>query len=159
MPILQGSTCHCEVDKSMEIRKPRPAISVFIFIGYGIWLVGLGLFFMFLRPPLLPEDLRYMAASLGEIHSVIPGLERWLHLVFTVTGGFMAGAGLLTILVARNTSELPRQSTWIVLALAGLFTVGTMSLTNFQLNSEFKWLLLIPSLLWITGLVFFSMKR
>ena len=31
--------------------------------------------------------------------------------------------------------------------------VGTMGLTNFQLNSDFKWLLLIPSLLWIIGLV------
>ena len=28
-----------------------------------------------------------------------------------------------------------------------------MGLTNFQLNSDFKWLLLIPSLLWIIGLV------
>ena len=27
-----------------------------------------------------------------------------------------------------------------------------MSLTNFQLNSDFKWLLLIPSLLWVIGL-------
>ncbi len=48
----------------------------------------------------------------------------------------------------------PEKRTWIVLALAGLFTVGTMSLTNFQLDSDFKWLLLIPSLLWIIGLVF-----
>jgi hypothetical protein len=32
-------------------------------------------------------------------------------------------------------------------ALAGLFTIGTMSLTNFQLNSDFKWLLRILSLL------------
>lgn len=31
---------------------------------------------------------------------------------------------------------------------------GTMSLTNFQLESDFKWLLLVPSLLWTLGLVF-----
>ena len=32
--------------------------------------------------------------------------------------------------------------------------IRTMSLTNFQLNANFKWLLLIPSLLWGIGLVF-----
>ena len=143
----------------MEIRKPRPSISMFVFIACGLWLVGLGLYFMFLRPPLLPEDLRYLATSLGEIQSAMPGLERWLHRVFTVMGGFMTGAGVLTILVAMKASAAREKRTWIVLALAGLFTVGMMSLTNFQLNSDFKWLLLIPSLLWVIGLVFSRMKR
>lgn len=137
----------------MEIRKRRPSISMFIFIACGIWLIGLGLYFMFLRPPLLPEDFSYLGTSAGEIQSAIPGLERWAHHVFTVMGGFITGAGLLTILVAMKASAASEKWTWIVLALAGLFTVGTMSLTNFQLNSDFKWLLLIPSILWVIGLV------
>jgi uncharacterized membrane protein len=62
-------------------------------------------------------------------------------------------------LVATNASARRKNWTWLALALAGLFTVATMSLTNSQLNSDFKWLLLIPSLLWITGLVFFRMKQ
>ena len=128
-------------------------LSVLIFIACGLWLIGLGLYFMFLRPRLLPEDLRYMGTSLGEIRAATPGLERWLHRVFTVMGGFMTGAGMFTILVAMNLSAAGDKWTWTVLALAGLFTVGTMSLTNFLLNSNFKWLLLIPSLLWIIGLV------
>ena len=138
----------------MEIQRPRPSISMLIFIACGIWLIGLGLYFMFLRAPLLPEDLRYIGTSPGEIQSALPGLERWTHRVFTVMGGFMTGAGVLTILVAMNASAVREKWTWIALALAGLFTVGTMSLTNFQLNSDFKWLLLIPSLLWAVGLVF-----
>lgn len=128
-------------------------LSVLIFIACGLWLIGLGLYFMFLRPRLLPEDLRYMGTSLGEIRAATPGLERWLHRVFTVMGGFMTGAGVLTILVASNAAAVGESWTWIVLASAGLFTVGTMSLTNFLLNSDFKWLLLIPSLLWIIGLL------
>jgi hypothetical protein len=136
----------------MEIRTTRPSISMFVFIACGIWLIGLGLYFMFLRPPLLPEDLRYMGTSPGDSQSALPGLERWAQRVFTVMGGFMTGAGMLTILVAKNDSSLQDNRTWIVLALTGLFTVGTMSLTNFQLNSDFKWLLLIPSVLWIIGL-------
>ena len=138
----------------MEIRKSSPPISMFIFITCGIWLIGLGLYFIFLRSPLLPEDLRYIGASPAEIQSAMPGLELWLQRVFTVMGGFMAGAGLLTILAAMNISTMREKRPWIFLALAGLFTVGTMSLTNFQLNSDFKWLLLIPALLWIIGLVF-----
>jgi len=126
---------------------------MFIFIACGIWLIGLGLYFMFLRPALLPEDLRYMGISPGEIQSAMPGLEGWLHRVFTVMGGFMTGAGVLTILAAMKASAAREKWIWMALALAGLFTVGTMSLTNFQLNSNFKWLLLIPSLLWVVGLV------
>jgi hypothetical protein len=132
---------------------------MFIFVACGIWLIGLGLYFMFLRPTLLPEDLRYMGISASEIQSGIPGLERWLHRVFTVMGGFMMSAGVLTIFVAMKAADGREKWTWIVLAFAGLFTVGTMSLTNFQLNSDFKWLLLIPSLLWAIGLVFLRMKR
>ena len=138
----------------METQKPRPSISMFMFIACGIWLIGLGLYFMLLRPPLLPEDLRYIGTSAGEIQSALPGLERWTHRVFTVLGGFMTGAGVLTILAATNAFAVRVKWTWIALALAGLFMVGTMSLTNFQLNSDFKWLLLIPSLLWVIGLVF-----
>ncbi len=148
-----------EFEVIMKIRKTRPPISMFIFIACGIWLIGLGLYFIFLRPPLLPEDLRYMETSIVDIRSSIPGLERWTNRVFTVMGGFMMGSGLLTILAAMNASIVPEKRNWIFLMLAGLFTVGTMSLTNFQLNSDFKWLLLIPSLLWVMGLVFFTVPR
>jgi len=81
-------------------------------------------------------------------------MERWLHRVFTVTGGFMTGAGMITIFVATSASAVRGKLAWIILALAALFTVGTMSVTNFQLNSDYKWLLLLSSLLWIIGLVF-----
>lgn len=138
----------------MEIQKSPPPISMFLFIICGVWLIGLGLYFIFLRSPLLPEDLRYMETNIGDIQSAVPGLERWTNRVFTVMGGFMTGAGLLTILAAMNATVVREKRTWTFLMLAGLFTVGTMSLTNFQLNSDFKWLLLIPALLWVTGLVF-----
>ena len=129
-------------------------ISTYALMACGIWLIGLGLYFLILRPPLLPEDFRYLGTSQVEIQAAVPGLARWARRVFTVMGGFMAGAGVLTISVAMNASAGRTKWTWIALALAGLFTVGTMSVVNFQLNSDFKWLLLIPSLLWVIGLVF-----
>ncbi len=112
------------------------------------------MYFMFLRPALLPEDLRYMGTGIGEIQSVLPGLERWLRRVFTVMGGFITGAGVLTIFVAMRAAITRERWTGVVLALAGLFTVGTMSLTNFQLDSDFKWLLLMPALFWLIGVVY-----
>ena len=141
------------VEKTMTILNKTRTVSTWMLSACGVWLVGLGFYFIILRPPLLPEDVSYMGTSLGEIQSALPGLERWLQHVFTVMGGFMMGAGVLTMFVATNATAAQEKWTWVVLALAGLFTVGTMSLTNFQLDSAFKWLLLIPALLWFIGLV------
>lgn len=102
--------------KPMDIRKPHPNIPTFIFIACGIWLIGLGLYFMFLRPPLLAEDLRYMGTSTGEVQSAVTGLERWLRRVFTVMGGFMTGAGVLTISAAVRASA--GQEKWTQISLA-----------------------------------------
>ena len=64
-----------------------------IFVACGIWLIGLGGYFMFLRAPLLPEDLRYLGLSTTQVEMLLPHLAPWLRNVFTVMGGFMAGCG------------------------------------------------------------------
>ncbi len=127
-------------------------VSIWVFAGCGIWLIALGLYFAVLRPPLLPEDPRFMGTTLAQIRADVPGLESWLQRVFTVMGGFMAGAGVLTVFLATTTMRLrPRGTSW-ALALSGALTVGLMSATNFALHSDFRWLLLIPALAWVTGL-------
>lgn len=138
---------------AVETGNRRYPISKFLFVACGAWLIGLGLYFVFLRPALLPEDLRYIGTEPDEIQPVIAGLARWARRVFTVMGGFMMGAGVFTIHLATSASVGQEKRTWIVLALGGLLTVGTMSMANFQLDSDFKWLLLIPSLLWFAGLL------
>jgi len=50
---------------------------------------------MFIRPPLLPEDMRYIGIAPETLRSSVPGLARWLSKVFTVLGGFMSGCGVL----------------------------------------------------------------
>jgi len=136
-------------------RARTPAFEI-LFLVCGVWMIGLGLYFAFLRPTLLPEDLRYMGAGLREIQSAAPGIDRWLRHVFAVVGGFMAGAGMLTIFLVKNLSRARNKWTLAVVALAGFSTVGTMSVTNFQLDSDFKWLLLIPALLWAAGLALYQ---
>ncbi len=121
----------------------------------GIWLVGLGVYFIFLRPPLLPEDPRFMGTSLEQIRIAVPGLEAWLKKVFTVMGGFMAGAGVLTVLVASVAVPLRAKGTPWTLAVAGALTVMLMSATTFALHSDFKWLSLLPALVWLAAVVFY----
>ena len=121
--------------------------------GCGIWLIALGLYFAFLRPSLLPEDPRFMGTTLAQVRADVPGLENWLKRVFTVMGGFMAGAGVLTAFVATAAMRLRLNGTSWALALSGALTVGLMSATNFALHSDFRWLLLAPALVWLVGLI------
>ncbi len=119
----------------------------------GVWLVGLGLYFIFLRPPLLPEDPRFMGTTLEQIRISVPGLEGWLQKVFTVMGGFMAGAGVLTVFVATVAMPLRLKGAAWALGTSGALTFVLMSATNFALQSDFRWLLLLPALVWLAGLV------
>ena len=119
-------------------------------------MIGLGGYFMFVRPPLLPEDLRYLGSSATQVAALSPHLASWLRNVFTVMGGFMAGCGVLTIFVGMRAIPVSLNGTGIALGCAGLLTVATMSWTNFALDSDFKWLLLVPAVAWLLGLVSYA---
>ena len=133
--------------------------STWLILSCGVWLMALGLYFMVLRPPLLPEDPRFMGTTLEQLRLAAPGLEGWLQKVFTVMGGFMAGAGVLTVLMATVAMPARLKGTSWALALAGVLTVALMSATNFALRSDFRWLLLVPALVWTAGLVLFIKGR
>jgi len=128
-------------------------------IACGTWLVGLGFYFIVLRPPLLPEDMRFMGTTIEHVRSALPGLEGWLGKVFTIMGGFVAGTGVLMVFVARTTVPSGARGTGFVVAVAGVLTVALMSATNFVLQSDFRWVLLVPPLVWLTGLVVYGMRR
>jgi hypothetical protein len=124
----------------------------------GIWLVALGTYFIFLRPPLLPEDLRFMGTTLTQIQVAVPGLESWLGSVFKVMGGFIAGTGVLIVFVARVAVARRLAGTAWAIAVSGALTVALMSATNFALHSDFRWLLLVPVLVWVASLVGYLVK-
>src|ERR1700694_3456242 len=126
--------------------------STWMLITCGVWLVGLGLYFIILRPPLLPEDSCFMGTTLAQIRTAVPGLERWLQKVFTVMGGFMAGAGVLTVFVATVAMPPRLKGTSWAIALSGALTVALMSATNFALYSYFRWLLCVPAFVGLAGL-------
>jgi hypothetical protein len=142
-----------EKSNPMAPMTSRLRVSGTVFIGCGFWLVALGTYFLFLRPALLPEDSRYIGSSLETIRSAVPGLERWLGHVFSVMGGFMVATGAITVLAACRLLARRERGTLTALSVAGAASVGLMSATNFLLYSNFRWLLLLPALLWLAGLI------
>ena len=143
----------------MNVAKHPRRASTWMILACGVWLIALGLYFIVLRPALLPEDPRFMGTTLEQLRLAAPGLEGWLQKVFAVMGGFMAGAGVLTVLVATMAMPARIKGTSWALALSGALTVALMSATNFALQSDFRWLLLIPAVVWTTGLVLFIKGR
>ena len=143
----------------MKTQSALLRVSIWIFTSCGIWLIGLGGYFMFVRPPLLPEDLRYIGSSTTQVEALLPHLPSWLRNVFTVMGGFIAGCGVLVVFVSVRVVPQCAQGTGIALGFTGLVTVATMSWINFALDSDFKWLLLMPVLAWMVGLATYATDR
>ena len=96
----------------------RLQLSGKVFVVCGLWLVVLGLYFLLLRPALLPEDPRYIGSSIEAIRSAAPGLERWRGHVFNVMGGFMVATGAMTILVACRLLARRERGTFAALLVA-----------------------------------------
>jgi hypothetical protein len=133
--------------------KTKLALPSLFVVLQGILVMGLGLYFVFMRPPLLPEDPRFMGVAVEDIRSTVPGLLIWLRRVFWVMGGFMFTTGLLITYVA--TVILPHLTRGVrsMIAFASLTSIGWMAVVNFMINSDFKWLLLGFNLPWILALI------
>ena len=125
----------------------------------GLILMGMGAYFVFLRPPILPEDARYIGLSLAQLRSNMPGILPWLTRVFAVLGGYMFATGLLTTYIAATSFRAAKPVTAAVVAFAGLASIGWMAVTNFLIDSDFKWLLLAFTLPWLVAILSFHVSR
>lgn len=113
---------------------------------------------MILRPPLLPEDIRFMGLA-GQLDPVRPRLEGWLTYVFDVMGGYILATGVLTITLATTSfREHSLISAWGAL-LGGAVSIGWMVVVNFMIGSDFKWVLLAMALVWTFSLGLFWFER
>lgn len=68
----------------------RWTLSSLLLAGSGVLLIGVGLYFLFVRPSLLPEDIRFMKLTPAELQLVGDKLGSWLVHVFRVMGGYIA---------------------------------------------------------------------
>ena len=137
-------------------RYPRSAVA--LALG-GAILMALGLYFAFLRPPLLPEDPRFMGSSLAQVQEALPGLLIWLRRVFWVMGGYIFATGLLTVYVALTAFRSRARGAASVVAVSGLASIGLMVVVNFVIASDFRWLILSFALPWAVALVLHRIER
>jgi hypothetical protein len=64
-----------EIDTA-RTRKSARCAAKWMLASCGLWLVALGVYFIFLRPPLLPEDIRFIGSSRAEVQAALPGLAQ-----------------------------------------------------------------------------------
>jgi len=135
------------------------SIAAWVLTVCGLGLVGIGVFFAAARPPLLPEDARFMGSTTEEISGAVPGLDSWLRRVFWVLGGFAATSGLLVLYVANTGLRSGSAGALAVLAMAGVMSLGWMTVVNFLLESDFRWALLGFAVVWALGLLLAAATR
>ena len=125
----------------------------------GAILMLLGLYFVLLRPPLLPEDPRFMGTSMAQIQLSVPGLLIWLRRVFWVMGGYMVATGLLTFYVALTSFRARVRGVAGVVAISGLTSIGLMAAVNWMIASDFRWLILSFVVPWALALALYRSER
>ena len=138
--------------------KLKPYSALFLTLG-GFLLAGMGIYFIFLRPSLLPEDSKYIGLSLSAIQNNIPGLSVWLQKVFWVMGCYIFTTGMLTMYVAQTSFRTRTKGAFIIIAIAGLSSIGSMTIINFMLQSDFKWMLLAFTLPWFIALILYLFHK
>ena len=138
--------------------KLKPYSASFLILG-GFLLAGMGIYFVFLRPPLLTEDSKYIGLSLSAIQNNTPGLSVWLQKVFLVMGGYIFTTGLLTMYVAQTSFRTRTQGVFIIVSFAGITSIGSMTIINFMLQSDFRWLLLAFTIPWIVSLILYQAHK
>ncbi|MDX0973308.1 hypothetical protein GOL21_26910 [Sinorhizobium medicae] len=119
----------------------------------GIIVVCIGVYFVLFRPPLLPEDVRYMKLTEADLSVVGPSLRDWLGFVFAVLGGFAIATGILMITLAATTFRSREPIAVFGAILGGSVSIGTMTAVNFAINSDFTWALLGLFALWAASLI------
>ena len=126
---------------------------------YGLIVMGIGVYFVFFRPALLPEDVRSIGETAAELHGRAPGLAAWLQKVFWVLGGYIFSTGLLTVYIAQTALRRRNASAALALLVAGMTSIAWMVVVNVILQSDFTWQLLGVALIWGTGLALDHLER
>jgi hypothetical protein len=140
-----------------NLRTPLRASAVLLALA-GVTSVGMGVYFIALRPSLLPEDIRFMELSAAEVSSIGTRIGSWLTHVFRVLGGYAMATGLMAIALAATAYRDRRMLALVGAVLGGASSIGMMVVVNFAIDSDFKWLLLGFALLWASSLVAYGIE-
>jgi hypothetical protein len=132
---------------------PSWSLSAILLVLAGATLIVTGLYFLFLRPPLLPEDVRYMGLNEMQLAPVSPRLQAWLTYVFRVMGGYILASGVLAVTLAVTSFRMQQWNAWLGALIGGVFSIGWMAVVNVIIDSDFKLVLTAMAMVWAASLV------
>lgn len=135
------------------------SVAAWLLTACGVALVLIGAFFVAARPPLLPEDARFMGFTAEHIANAVPSLTAWLRRVFWVLGGYVATTGILVAYVSNIGVRTGSAGALVVIAVAGVTSAGWMSAVNFMIRSDFRWALLGLDGVWLLGVLLAAAAR
>jgi hypothetical protein len=138
--------------------RPWPPSTLLLVIA-AIMLIGTGGYFIFIRPALLVEDVRYMGLSAAQLDVVQAPLARWLTQVFRVMGGYVLATGVLAMTLALTAFREHRIGAAIGVLTGGIASIGWMTIVNFMIDSDFKWVLFCIAFIWAASLILFLTER
>ncbi len=121
----------------MDAKTSWPLSSIALVIA-GILLVGTGVYFIFLRPPLLPEDVHYMALTAAQLEPVGLRLEQWLTHVFWMMGGYLLATGILAITLALTSFGKHSLQAAIGVPFGGAASIGWRRQLHDQLGFQMR---------------------
>lgn len=133
------------------------ASSITLALGSAV-VMAIGVYFALFRPPLLPEDLRYLDRSIDQLRATTPALAAWLRHVFWVLGSYMFATGVITCYLAVTAFRARARGAGAIVTLAGAASVGGMAVVNFLIDSDHKWHLLLLALVWLLALAFYRLE-
>ena len=138
--------------------RPWPPSTLLLVVA-AIMLMATGAYFIFLRPPLLPEDVRYMGLSAAQLDGVQAPLASWLTQVFRVMGGYILATGVLAMTLALTSFREHRSGAALGVLIGGIASIGWMTIVNFMINSDFKWVLFCMAFIWAASLILFMTEH
>ena len=100
----------------------------------GVLTLGTGLYFVLVRPAMLPEDFRFAGITAEQLS---PKMSEWLGVVFRTWGGFMAGFGV--VLIGVGVYLLTARKALLCWATAAGLVVafGRFLVSNLALHSDY----------------------
>ena len=131
--------------------------SVLAFAGFI--LIVIGIYFVFIRPALLPEDFKYIGTKSSILNERFPQLSPWLQKVFWVMGSYICTSGLLTVFIALTSFRKRTYGAFTIVAISGITSIGSMTVINFIIDSDFKWTLLALTLPWVFALTLYKIHK
>ena len=100
----------------------------------GVLTLGTGLYFLLVRPAMLPEDFRFTGTTPEQVPA---RMWAWLGIVFRTWGGFMAGFGVVLIGVAVYLLTARKVFLCSATAAGLVIAFGRFLVSNVALHSDY----------------------